>query len=152
MRTLPINVPLSLDGLDYIRPTLTNVEFQLDPSQAEDAQHDPDKDGDYICNGVTCQYIANTNLMEFYGITDNQTNITKSTLIDSNNYLKWDHDQNLTTPAINVTEWWHLRGYLLHLDAGNESTYNYFKIHKLNENDPYYAYILDDNGPNFLYR
>ena len=141
---------LAIDGLDYIRPTLTNVEFQLDPSQAEDAQHDPDKDGDYICNGVTCQYIANTNLMEFYGITDNQTNITKSTLIDSNNYLKWDHDQNLTTPAINVTEWWHLRGYLLHLDAGNESTYNYFKIHKLNENDPYYAYILDDNDPNFF--
>jgi hypothetical protein len=49
-----------------------------------------------------------------------------------------------------VTEWWQLRGALLHIGLFDESTSNYLKMDQSNSMDIRYAYVVDDKDTNFL--
>ena len=59
-------LPLSQDGSGgtLARPDTEFTWFTLDPADPDDANQDPDQDGNWDCSGAGCSYEAYTNFQE----------------------------------------------------------------------------------------
>ncbi|MCS5533592.1 MAG: thrombospondin type 3 repeat-containing protein [Candidatus Poseidoniaceae archaeon] len=134
-------LPLSQQGSNGVlgRPDLAFTWFTLDPADPVDANFDPDKDGNWDCSGAGCDYEPYTNFQEFYAITDKD--------LTSPNAVRLSGMVYQGNP---VTEWWQLRGALLHIGLFDESTSNYLKMDQSHGADIRYAYVVDDKDTNFL--
>lgn len=134
-------LPLSQQGAEgtLSRPDLAFTWFTLDPTDPVDANYDPDMDGNWDCSGAGCNYESYTNFQEFYAITDND--------LTSPNAVRLS---GMVYQGAPVTEWWQLRGALLHIGLFDESTSNYLKMDKSNGADIRYAYVVDDKDTNYL--
>ena len=134
-------LPLSQQGSNGVlgRPDLAFTWFTLDPTDPVDANFDPDKDGNWDCSGAGCDYEPYTNFQEFYAITDKD--------LTSPNAVRLSGMVYQGNP---VTEWWQLRGALLHIGLFDESTSNYLKMDQSHGADIRYAYVVDDKDTNFL--
>ncbi len=134
-------LPLSQQGANGTlgRPDLAFTWFTLDPTDPVDANFDPDMDGNWDCSGAGCNYEPYTNFQEFFAISDND--------LTSPNAVRLSGMVYQGTP---VTEWWQLRGALLHIGLFDESTSNYLKMDQSNSMDIRYAYVVDDKDTNFL--
>jgi hypothetical protein len=134
-------LPLSQQGANGTlgRPDLAFTWFTLDPTDPVDANFDPDMDGNWDCTGAGCNYEAYTNFQEFFAISDKD--------LTSPNAVRLSGMVYQGTP---VTEWWQLRGALLHIGLFDESTSNYLKMDQSNSADIRYAYVVDDKDTNYL--
>ena len=131
--------PLSLSGGTLGRPDLGWTWATMDPSDALDANDDPDQDGNWDCSGATCEYTPYTNFMEFYAVADPN--------LDSPTAVRLSGETHEGTP---ITEWWQFRAFTLHLGQFDEATSNYLKMNKANFDDTRYVLIVDDNDIDFL--
>jgi hypothetical protein len=133
-------LPLSYSSAGVLpRPVLSMTQFTMDPAESIDASYDADEDGNYQCSSGGCVYTANTNFMEFFGITDTNYNSSGKVLALG---LIWDDEP--------VEEWWQFREYLLHLGKVDETTANYFKMARLDSSDNLFAYVINDNDAEYL--
>jgi hypothetical protein len=134
-------LPLSQDGSGgtLSRPDLEFTWFTMDPSDPNDANLDPDQDGNWDCSGAGCTYESYTNFQEFYAIT--------TTDYASPNAVRLS---GLTHDGAPVTEGWQFRAALLGLGQTNELSLNYLKLDKYAGMDRQYGYIVDDGDSNFL--
>jgi hypothetical protein len=134
-------LPLSQQGANGTlgRPDLAFTWFTLDPTDPVDANYDPDMDGDWDCSGAGCNYEPYTNFQEFFAISDKD--------LTSPNAVRLS---GMVYQGAPVTEWWQLRGALLHIGLFDESTSNYLKMDQSNSMDIRYAYVVDDKDTNFL--
>ncbi len=131
-------LPLSYTSPGILpRPVLSNTLFTMDPADPNDAQHDSDLDGNYVCDGSGCAYTANTNFMEFFGITRTDLNSSNKVILGG-----------LSLNGEPITEWWQFREYQANIDT--LSTMDYFKIARIGSNDNLYAYVVDDNDDHYL--
>jgi hypothetical protein len=134
-------LPLSQQGANGTlgRPDLAFTWFTLDPTDPVDANYDPDMDGDWDCSGAGCNYEPYTNFQEFFAISDKD--------LTSPNAVRLS---GMVYQGAPVTEWWQLRGALLHIGLFDEATSNYLKMDQSNSMDIRYAYVVDDKDTNFL--
>ena len=134
-------LPLSQQGANGTlgRPDLAFTWFTLDPTDPVDANFDPDMDGNWDCTGAGCNYEPYTNFQEFFAISDKD--------LTSPNAVRLSGMVYQGSP---VTEWWQLRGALLHIGLFDESTSNYLKMDQSNSADIRYAYVVDDKDTNYL--
>ena len=134
-------LPLSQDGSGgtLARPDLDYTWFTLDPSDPNDANFDPDQDGNWDCSGAGCVYEPYTNFQEFYAITTSE--------YSSPNAVRFS---GLTHDGAPVTEGWQFRAAMLGLGQPNELVLNYLKLDKYAGMDPQYGYIVDDRDTDFL--
>ena len=131
--------PLSLDNGILSRPDLTFTWFTMDPTDATDANFDPDQDGDWDCSGAGCSYTPYTNFQEFYAVT--------ATEYASPNAVRL---AGLVLDGQAIEEWWQFRAYLLGVGQWDESTRNYLMMDQQGGNDPKFAYIVNDMDTNYL--
>ena len=133
-------LPLSYSSAGVLpRPVLSLAQFTMDPAESIDASYDADEDGNYQCGASGCVYTANSNFMEFFGITNEDYNSSGKVLALG---LTWDDEP--------VTEWWQFREFLLHLGEADESTTNYFKMAREDSSDNLFAYVVNDNDAEYL--
>ena len=134
-------LPLSQDGSGgtLSRPEIEMAWFTLNPADPNDANADPDQDGNWDCSGAGCTYEPYTNFQEFYAITLN--------VYASPNAVRLS---GLTYDGSPVTEGWQFRAALLGLGQSNELVLNYLKLDKYAGPDRQYGYIVDDKDTDFL--
>lgn len=131
--------PLSVGSGTIGRPDLEFTWFTLDPRQADDANEDPDEDGNWDCSGAGCVYTPYTNFQEFYAITDQSLSSPNAARL-----------AGLIHQGQAVTEGWQLRAVLLGLGDWDENVRNYLKMDRMGEADMRFAWVLDDNDADFL--
>ena len=131
--------PLSLDNGVLSRPDLRYTWFTLDPTDPNDANLDPDQDGDWDCSGAGCSYTPYTNFQEFYAVTANEYSSPNAVRL-----------AGLVLDGQAVEEWWQFRTYLLGLGQWDEGTRNYLMMDQQGNNDPKFAYIVDDKDTDYL--
>ena len=134
-------LPLSQDGSGgtLARPDLDYAWFTLNPSDPNDANLDPDQDGNWDCSGAGCVYEPYTNFQEFYAITTSEYSSPNAVRLSG-----------LTHDGAPVTEGWQFRAAILGLGQSNELVLNYLKLDKFAGMDRQYGYIVDDRDTNFL--
>ena len=134
-------LPLSQDGSGgtLSRPDLEFTWFTMNPSDPNDANLDPDQDGNWDCSGAGCNYESYTNFQEFYAITTSEYASPNAVRLSG-----------LTHEGVPVTEGWQFRAALLGLGQTNELTLNYLKLDKYAGMDRQYGYVVDDGDTNFL--
>ena len=134
-------LPLSQDGSGgtLARPDTEFTWFTLDPADPNDANEDPDQDGNWDCSGAGCNYEAYTNFQEFYAITTSDYSSPNAVRLSG-----------LTHEGMPVSEGWQFRASILGLGQSNELVLNYLKIDKFGGPDNQYAYIVDDKDTNYL--
>ena len=134
-------LPLSQDGSNgtLSRPDIDMAWFNLDPADPNDANQDPDQDGNWDCSGAGCTYEPYTNFQEFYAITSSQYASPNAVRLSG-----------MTFDGSPVTEWWQFRAAILGLGQSNELILNYLKLDKYGGPDPQYGYIVDDQDIDFL--
>ncbi len=134
-------LPLSLDGTSGTlgRPDLDYAWFTLNPADPDDANADPDQDGNWDCTGAGCTYTPYTNFQEFYAITDSDYSSPNAVRLSG---LLYDGSP--------VSEGWQFRAAILGLGQPNELVLNYLKLDRFGGNDRQYGYIVDDNDVDFL--
>ena len=134
-------LPLSQDGSGgtLSRPDLEFTWFTMDPSDPNDANFDPDQDGNWDCSGAGCTYESYSNFQEFYAITANDYSSPNAVRLSG-----------LTYDGAPVTEGWQFRAALLGLGQTNELTLNYLKLDKYAGMDRQYGFVVDDGDTNFL--
>jgi hypothetical protein len=134
-------LPLSLDTQsgELRRPNLNYTWFTLDPADPNDANEDPDKDGNWDCTGAGCTYEPYTNFQEFYAFTLQEYSSPNAVRLSG-----------LTVDGNLVTEWWQLRKAILGIGQSNELILNYLKMDKYAGQDFQYGYIVNDNDVDFF--
>jgi len=132
---------LSLDSQtgQLQRPDLEYTWFTLDPADPNDANQDPDQDGNWDCTGVGCTYEPYTNFQEFYAFTLQEYSSPNAVRLSG-----------LTVDGNVVTEWWQLRKAVLGIGQSNELVLNYLKMDKFAGPDFQYGYIVNDHDVNFF--
>ena len=113
----------------------------MDPRDAIDANDDADQDGNWDCSGVGCVYEPYTNFQEYFAITSEE--------LSSPNAVRLS---GLTYQGEVIQEGWQLRALLLGLGQWDEGVRNYLKMDKSQSSDFRYAYIVNDNDVDFLFR
>jgi hypothetical protein len=131
--------PLSINGGSLSRPDMDFVWFTLDPRDPNDANEDPDGDGNWDCSGAGCVYTPYTNFQEFYAVTDQA--------LSSPNAVRL---AGLVHQGKAVEEGWQLRAVLLGLGDWDENVRNYLKMDRMGDADMRFAWVLDDNDQDFL--
>ncbi|MDP6870321.1 MAG: hypothetical protein QGI21_06080 [Candidatus Poseidoniaceae archaeon] len=131
--------PLSDDQGALGRPVLGWTWAQFDPADPNDANSDPDMDGNWDCSGAECAYTPYTNFMEFFAITNPN--------LDSPDSVRLSGETWNGSP---ITEWWQFRAFTLGLGEVTEDSTNYLKMNKITFDDEMYAYIVNDQDSNFL--
>ena len=122
------------------RPVLGWVWFTHDATDPSDAVQDADKDGEWACSGSSCTYVPYNNFQEYYAVV-NATLSSPSVVRASSLY---DCSGDI------VEEWWQLRETLLGTCSGSSSlSSNYLRMNRINNQDPLYALIIDDNDVNY---
>ena len=134
-------LPLSQDGSGGTlgRPDLEFTWFTMDPADADDANQDPDQDGNWDCSGAGCNYEPYTNFQEFYAITLSEYSSPNAVRLSG-----------LTHQGSPVTEGWQFRAAILGLGQPNELVLNYLKLDQFSGIDRQYGYIVNDYDTNFL--
>ncbi|MDA1167854.1 MAG: hypothetical protein O2866_03115, partial [archaeon] len=134
-------LPLSLDTQsgELRRPNLDYTWFTLNPADPNDANEDPDKDGNWDCTGAGCTYEPYTNFQEFYAFTLQEYSSPNAVRLSG-----------LTVDGNLVTEWWQLRKAILGIGQSNELILNYLKMDKYAGQDFQYGYIVNDNDADFF--
>ena len=134
-------LPLSLNSQtgELQRPDLEYTWFTLDPADPNDANLDPDQDGNWDCTGVGCTYEPYTNFQEFYAFTLQEYSSPNAVRLSG-----------LTVDGNLVTEWWQLRKAVLGIGQSNELVLNYLKMDKFAGQDYQYGYIVNDNDVSFF--
>ena len=131
--------PLSQESSTYSRPSLGWTWATFDPTDASDANEDPDQDGNWDCSGATCEYTAYTNFMEFYAIANPNLDSPDSVRLSGET---WDGNP--------ITEWWQFRAFTLGLGEVTEDETNYLGMNKKNLDDESYVLLIDDQDTDFL--
>jgi hypothetical protein len=122
------------------RPVLGWTWFTHDATDPSDAVQDADKDGEWTCSGSSCAYEPYNNFQEYYAVV-NATLSSPSVVRASSLY---DCSGNT------VEEWWQLRETLLGTCSGSSSlSSNYLRMNKINNQDPLYALVIDDNDVDY---
>ena len=129
--------PLNLSNGGHERPEMRWTWAQMDPRDPSDAVLDPDNDGGWDCTGPTCVYIPYNNFQEYFG----NTTLTSATNVRSTPLLY---------QGTQITEWWQLRSWLLHLDMPDELERNYFRMNRVNSTDVLFAHVVDDKDLDYL--
>jgi hypothetical protein len=134
-------LPLSQDGSGGTlgRPDLEFTWFTMDPSDPNDANEDPDQDGNWDCSGAGCTYEPYTNFQEFYAITLSEYSSPNAVRLSG-----------LTFGGSPVTEGWQFRAAILGLGQPDELIQNYLKLDQYSGIDRQYGYIVNDYDTNFL--
>jgi hypothetical protein len=134
-------LPLSQDGSGGTlgRPDLEFTWFTMDPSDPNDANEDPDQDGNWDCSGAGCTYESYTNFQEFYAITLSEYSSPNAVRLSG-----------LTFGGSPVTEGWQFRAAILGLGQPDELIQNYLKLDQYSGIDRQYGYIVNDYDTNFL--
>lgn len=134
-------LPLSQDGSGGTlgRPDLEFTWFTMDPADPDDANEDPDQDGNWDCSGAGCNYEPYTNFQEFYAITLSEYSSPNAVRLST-----------LTYQGSPVTEGWQFRAAILGLGQSNELVLNYLKLDQYSGIDRQYGYIVNDYDTNFL--
>ena len=104
-------LPLSQDGSGgtLARPDTEFTWFTLDPADPDDANQDPDQDGNWDCSGAGCSYEAYTNFQEFYAITTSEYASPNAVRLSG-----------LTHDGMPVSEGWQFRASILGLGQSND--------------------------------
>jgi len=121
------------------RPDLEYTWFTLDPADSNDANQDPDQDGNWDCTGAGCTYEPYTNFQEFFAFTLQEYSSPNAVRLSG-----------LTVDGNVVTEWWQLRKAVLGIGQSNELVLNYLKMDKFAGPDFQYGYIVNDHDVNFF--
>ena len=133
----PLNVTFGGNGLVLARPNFEWVWVTFDPRDPTDAVNDYDNDGGWDCSGPTCIYIPYNNFQEFYG----NTTLTSATNVRSTPLL-YNGQQ--------ITEWWQLRSWLLHIGQPDDLYENYFRMYRVNYSDDRFAHIVNDHDTDYM--
>ena len=134
-------LPLSQDGSggSLGRPDLEFTWFTLDPTDPDDANEDPDQDGNWDCSGAGCNYEPYTNFQEFYAVTVSEYSSPNAVRLSG-----------LTYQGNPVQEGWQFRASILGLGQSNELLLNYLKLDQYSGPDRQYGYIVNDYDTDFL--
>ena len=123
------------DGL-ITRPSLGWTWFTHDATDPGDALQDSDLDGEWDCSGTGCVYIPYNNFQEYFAVVN--ATLSSASAVRASSLFDCSGSE--------VEEWWQLRETLLGTCSGSSSSSsNYLKINKINDQDPLFALIIDDN-------
>ena len=128
--------PVDVSSGIISRPQLDWAWFTHDPTDPSDAGQDADNDGGWDCSSGSCVYQPYNNFQEYFGVVN--ASLSSPSLVRESNL--YDCSGNL------VMEWWQLREALLGTCSGSAAlSTNYFRMYRINNDDPLYALIVEDN-------
>ena len=132
--------PISFSDGEITRPALEWVWFTHDPTDPNDATQDADRDGEWDCSDAECTYVPYNNFQEYYAVVN--TTLSSPSVVRASSLFDCS--------GANVEEWWQLRETLLGTCSGSNSiSTNYLRINRINDQDPLYALVIDDNDVNY---
>jgi hypothetical protein len=122
------------------RPVLGWTWFTHDATDPSDAVQDADKDGEWTCSGSSCAYEPYNNFQEYYAVVN--ATLSSPSVVRASSLYDCSGDT--------VEEWWQLRETLLGTCSGSSSlSSNYLRMNKINNQDPLYALVIDDNDVDY---
>jgi hypothetical protein len=132
--------PVNITGTSIARPELAWTWFTHDATDPSDAGQDADNDGSWDCSSGSCLYIQYNNFQEYYGLVN--ASLASPSLVRQAGL--YDCSGNI------VQEWWQLRESLLGTCSGSAAlSSNYFRMYRINNVDPLYTLIIDDNDVDY---
>jgi hypothetical protein len=132
--------PVDLSKGYIARPVLGWVWFTHDATDPSDAVQDADKDGEWVCSGSSCTYEPYNNFQEYYAVVN--ATLSSPSVVRASSLYDCSGDT--------VEEWWQLRETLLGTCSGSSSlSSNYLRMNRINNQDPLYALIIDDNDVDY---
>jgi len=133
--------PIQFSDGQITRPELGWTWFTHDPTDPSDATQDADNDGEWECVGSICEYIQYNNFQEYYAVVN--ATLSSPSIVRASTLFDCSGEE--------VEEWWQLRETLLGTCSGSNSlSSNYLRINRINDVDPHYALIIQDNDISYL--